>query len=100
MPVPWGGPGAEIPDIACRAITVRQLRDLTLLLQRLCEVQLLTRKNWKTKETEVINFFDINMYDIRDVLRAAILYHSGRQCSWVEFVTRRTSQPPRLLFSQ
>ncbi|CAE8615326.1 unnamed protein product [Polarella glacialis] len=82
-----------------RAITIQQLRDLRLFLQRLCKVGFLKRQ-----DGSLIHWFHINMYEICNlVLKPVISFveeqrGSRGKFSWVEFVSR-DEQKPYLLFS-
>ncbi|CAE8742589.1 unnamed protein product, partial [Polarella glacialis] len=99
MPVPWSNTSTRIPAVEHRAITIQQLRDLRLFLQRLCKVGFLKRQ-----DGSLIHWFHINMYEICNlVLKPVISFveeqrGSRGKFSWVEFVSR-DEQKPYLLFS-
>ncbi|CAE8612784.1 unnamed protein product [Polarella glacialis] len=90
MPIPWvpGRPAAVIDDITQRAMTVKQLQDLRLFLQRLCKSQVLkqTTKFPKLRglEGKPMDWYDINLYQMNDeVIKKVIPYHDphGKECS-------------------
>mmetsp|Transcript_67728 Transcript_67728/g.144927 ORF Transcript_67728/g.144927 Transcript_67728/m.144927 type:complete len:760 (+) Transcript_67728:47-2326(+) len=107
MPVPWSRSGApvRIANVAERAITVNQLREMRTLLQRLTKVGLLKNTTEFSKSLgtfgQTIDWFHINMYQITDeVIKKVIpcLDPDGehdpegggrRWYSWVEFVARK-----------
>ena len=95
MPVPWqplSDKATCIPAIENRAITIQQLRDLRVFLQRLSAVGLL-----KSGSGRRLHWFEVNMYDIADIIKKIIGHHQ-RRCSWVEFVSEGP-QAPRAIFS-
>eukprot|EP00930_Biecheleria_cincta_P084078 TRINITY_DN73572_c0_g1_i1.p1 TRINITY_DN73572_c0_g1~~TRINITY_DN73572_c0_g1_i1.p1 ORF type:complete len:720 (-),score=111.46 TRINITY_DN73572_c0_g1_i1:194-2353(-) len=100
MPIPWCTHRGHFPisKLEHRAITVQQLRAIRLLLQRLCKSCLLMRQG------RPANWFEIDMYDIRDsVIKRVIPFleaerGSNNRYSWVELVADR-EQPPHMLFS-
>ncbi|CAE7033705.1 anks1b [Symbiodinium natans] len=118
MSLPWPDPSAVVTRIANlteRAVTVKQLRQLALFLQRLCKALLLKHSTEHSKDNgcydEYITWFDINMYDITsEVIKKVIPYVNPKiqgarhskiaqdWCSWSEFVAQRP-QPARLMIS-
>ena len=86
--------GCLIDLIENRAITIQQLRDVRLLLQRLSKAHLLRRTNGRA-----LHWFEVNMYDIRDcIIKPVIQHQAGGERSWVELVAS-AEQPPLMLFS-
>ena len=70
MPVPWPQDALKatrIDDVENRAMTLQQLRDLRIMLQRLCKAGLLKSYFYCT-EGILIHWFDINMYHISDLV--------------------------------
>ncbi|CAE7564828.1 Amacr [Symbiodinium sp. CCMP2456] len=118
MSLPWPDAGfvvTRISDLTERAVTVKQLRQLSLFLQRLCKALLLKHSSQHSKENgcydEYITWFDINMYDITsEVIKKVIPYVNPKiqgarhaqmaqeWCSWSEFVAHKP-QPARLMIS-
>ena len=118
MSLPWPDPGfvvTRISNLTERAVTVKQLRQLSLFLQRLCKALLLKYSSQHSKENgcydEYITWFDINMYDITsEVIKKVIPYVNPKiqgarhaqmaqeWCSWSEFVAHKP-QPARLMIS-
>ncbi|CAE8734022.1 unnamed protein product [Polarella glacialis] len=98
MPIPWSNTSTRIPAVEHRAITIQQLRDLRLFLQRLCKVGFLKRH-----DGSLIHWFHINMFDICDlVLKPVISFveeqrGSRGKFSWVEFVSQDEQMPYLLL---
>jgi len=99
MPIPWKSRCTRIPSVEHRAITIHQLRDLSVFVQRLCKTQLL-----RSKERSVVPFSEVNMYYLADlIIKPAIEYEERKRktdlrYSWVEFVAD-AAQLPRLMFS-
>ena len=117
MSLPWPDLGfvvTRISNLTERAVTVKQLKQLSLFLQRLCKALLLKHSSQHSKETgcydEYITWFDINMYDITsEVIKKVIPYVNPKiqgappqmaqeWCSWSEFVAHKP-QPARLMIS-
>eukprot|EP00434_Breviolum_minutum_P041935 symbB.v1.2.037309.t1/scaffold5471.1/size26785/4 len=94
MPVPWplDRQRAYIPNIAERALTLKQLFDLRSFLQRLCKAKLLKKLQWH----------DLNLYQVRDeVIKPVICFREGVETkgySWAELVAAGP-QPPQLMIS-
>ena len=93
MPVPWSDKPTYIEECQNRAITIQQLRDLSVFLQRLSAVGLL-----RSSDGRRLHWFGLNMYDIRDILKQVIEFHeeqrgngSKSRRSWVEFIATATS---------
>ena len=110
MPVPWRTRGDKgfhhpIPNVADRAMQLRQLRQMRALLQRLCKTKLLWRTNYQTRERERITWYALDMYDIaNEVIKPIIKFlerserGQGATYSWTELVATGR-QAPRILFS-
>ncbi|CAE7582165.1 anks1b [Symbiodinium pilosum] len=118
MSLPWPDPGfvvTRVANLTERSVTVKQLRQLALFLQRLCKALLLKHSTEHSKDIgcydEYITWFDINMYDITsEVIKKVIPYVDpqieGAQhaqieqewCSWSEFVAPKP-QPAKLMIS-
>merc|ERR1712166_1295585 len=91
--------GCSIKHVQNRAITIQQLRDIGLLLQRLSKAHLLRRTNGPGAP-RALHWFEVNMFDIRDCIIKPVIQHllPGEECSWVELVAT-AEQPPLMLFS-
>ena len=118
MSLPWPDPGfvvTRVANLTERSVTVKQLRQLALFLQRLCKALLLKHSTEHSKDIgcydEYITWFDINMYDITsEVIKKVIPYvdpqiegaqHAQMEqewCSWSEFVAPKP-QPAKLMIS-
>ena len=106
MPVPWPRRAVvpRIEQVEHRAVTIQQLRNLRLFLQRLCKSGLLRSK---FRGNARINWFEINMFDIRDCVILPLIRHLERArnnewnggYSWAELVAEDPEQPPDLLLS-
>eukprot|EP00971_Amphidinium_carterae_P114218 2263268-Amphidinium_carterae.1 len=117
MPLPWcSGRSARnrapIPDVAHRAITIKQLKDLRTFLRRLTASNLL-KHTTKFSEScgtkgESLQWTDLNLYHITDeVIKKVIPYvdpdgekdpagSRRRWYSWVEFVAEK-KQPAKIM---
>ena len=101
MPVPWSDKPTYIEECQNRAITIQQLRDLSVFLQRLSAVGLL-----RSSDGRRLHWFELNMYDIRDIVKHVIEFHDdqrgngskSRRCSWVEFIAKGP-KAPHVIFS-
>eukprot|EP00404_Azadinium_spinosum_P060963 CAMPEP_0180698238 /NCGR_PEP_ID=MMETSP1038_2-20121128/3919_1 /TAXON_ID=632150 /ORGANISM="Azadinium spinosum, Strain 3D9" /LENGTH=797 /DNA_ID=CAMNT_0022729797 /DNA_START=45 /DNA_END=2439 /DNA_ORIENTATION=+ len=116
MPLPWvpGKVGFRAKNVADRSVTVRQLRELSLLLQRLCKARVLKRTTEFSKSVgqygTVIDWFEVNMFDIsNEVIKKVIPFvdPDGKEdpsdprkqwYSWAEFVAQK-EQPPSIMVS-
>ena len=108
MPVPWmlHKRRSYIPNIAERALTVKQLCDLRLLLQRLCKAKVLRGKAAAGSSGECLQWHELNLYHVTDeVIRPVILSREkewkGQDAagySWAELVAAGP-QPPQLMVS-
>lgn len=118
MPLPWGSggrSGGRIKDIAHRAITLQQLRNLATFLQRLTKTGLLRNTTEFSRERgtyqQSIHWDDINLYQISDEVLKKVIPHvdpegktdpEGKDprswYSWVEFVAPEP-QPAKIMFS-
>ena len=102
MPVPWplDRQRAFIPNIAERALTVKQLFDLHSFLQRLCKAKLL--KKFPASNKVYLQWHDLNLYQVRDeVIKPVICFREGVETkgySWAELVAKGP-QPPQLMIS-
>ncbi|CAJ1370192.1 unnamed protein product [Effrenium voratum] len=102
MPVPWmlHKHRSYIPHIAERALTVKQLCDLRIFLQRLCKAKLLTRR--QASNADPLQWHQLNLYHVTDeVIKPVISFrakgaHAGY--SWAELVAEGP-QKPQLMVS-
>ena len=119
MPLPWlhsgrtmqsGFAPVRVADPVNRAMTIKQLRQLRLYIQRLCKARLLQHTSDSPfgfyKAGEQIHWYEINLYDITDeILRKLIPFLLRQQpdqpsddsCSWMELVASGPKTPKILL---
>ena len=105
MPVLWGTDAVYIEQVQNKAITIQQLCDVELFLQRLCKVNLLKQSAWDAHPGSPVNWFDVNMYHIANLVIKPLIEHvestlrgTNRRYSWVELVAQGP-QLPHILFS-
>ncbi|CAJ1399597.1 unnamed protein product [Effrenium voratum] len=122
MPVPWHARRARsfIPNIAERALTVKQLEDLRTFLQRVCKAKLLQDSG--ATGSGHLQWHELNLYHVTDeVIKPVIRFHhqTGKEAeqgyswppvfrslvptdtkgySWAELVAEGP-QPPQLMIS-
>ncbi|CAE7785451.1 ANKRD44 [Symbiodinium sp. CCMP2456] len=100
MPVPWPDSPTTINRPEDRGITVQQLRDLKLFLQRLCKTGQLKKDGW------AVDWHRLNQYHISELVLVPVITHLHAKCklegqprrSWVELVASGP-QPPEILVS-
>ena len=101
---PWSSKRQHIEQLEDRAMSLRQLRSMQLLLQGLCKVQLLKCEDFTTKEMKQVRWFDVDMYILAACVIKPLVTHveakrgTNERYSWVEFVATK-SQPPDVLVS-
>ena len=100
MPVPWPSDRDHIciPDVAERALTIKQLFDLRTFLQRLCKAKLLRRtSDAKHRSPDSgrgtrLNWHDLNLYDVTDeVIKPIIHFREMRKASSSSAPVRQSS---------
>jgi len=119
MPLPWkhGGTCREIrriPGYENRAITIRQLNDLAIYLQRLCKAGLLKfTSDWSKSKNLLghrVAWSLLNMYIISAEVITKVIPHSDPLrapdeetgqlwYSWVEFLNAGKPQTPKIFLS-
>ncbi|CAK9106156.1 unnamed protein product [Durusdinium trenchii] len=114
MPLPWkqwSKPVKRIRGYENRAITIRQLNDLSIYLQRLCKAGLLRfTSEWsKRKGVELhgkpVAWSLLNMYIISEEVLTKVIRHYDPHCpdqtwySWVEFLNGGEPKRPKVFFS-
>ena len=119
MPLPWlhsgrnmqsGFEPVRVADPVNRAITIKQLRQLRLYIQRLCKARLLQHTSDSPfgfyKAGGQIHWSEINLYDITDEILKKLIPFLLRQqpdqpsddsCSWMELVASGPKTPKILL---
>jgi len=102
MPVPWGntrpctGDVVKIKDPKDRAISLRQLRQLSDFCQRLCKAGLLKYgstefdKHMK-REGQLVKWTQCTQHEICDLILKKVIKEDN-SCSWVEAITNGKEQ--------
>ena len=88
----------EIKDVAYRALTLQQLRDLRQYVKRLCKTCALreTRSPCAHRERETgsrIAWSMINQYDVVDLIFKLMIPQGDNSCSWAELVAEGPQKP-------
>lgn len=101
MPTPWGQDIARIPEVAERGISIQQLRDFHVFVQRLCKTRMLKKSAGLS-----ISFSEVNMYHLAELVIKPVISWvemergTNRRCSWVEFVAdAQVERQPDFMFS-
>eukprot|EP00435_Cladocopium_sp_Y103_P063560 s207_g25.t1 len=108
MPVPWmlDRPRSHIPNIAERALSMKQLCDLRIFLQRLCKAKVLTRRAASDADGSHLQWHELNLYHVTDeVIKPVIAFrerkggHSAGY-SWAELVAEGPQKPELMVRPQ